>query len=264
MWQGMWCGTPVAVKILSLPQSLDKLGKEQSSFQAEVALLASMRHPNICLLIGVCVEGTNAAIVTELVPKGSLWDVLHNNGRQTSEGQSPLSKELQFRVLSDTCRGLAYLHHRTPPVLHRDLKSANLLVDEAFHIKICDFGLARLRDMSTSIMTAQVGTVQWMAPEIIRGESYSESADIYSLAVVMWEVLTGLCPYDGMNVMDIVQRVGGSGVLINTSTNTFRPDVSRLQCSALQLELIRDCWSQNPSMRPSATEVLKRLEVVWQ
>jgi hypothetical protein len=292
VWQGSWCGTPVAVKILNTaitlaaaqPQHQQQVDKMLNSFQTEVALLATMRHPNICLLLGVCVQGNNTAIVTELVPRGSLWDVLHNSSSaaahvSTAENsRSPLSTEQQLRVLSDTCRGLAYLHHRVPAVLHRDLKSANLLVDDSFHVKICDFGLARLRDLSdgsgasaAAVMTAQVGTVQWMAPEVIRGENdYSESADIYSLGIVMWEVLTGLCPYDGLSVMDIVQRVGGIGgqnqihinfnyARQNANSPPFRPPIPA-HCNYLQAQLLTDCWAQNPSKRPAAATVLSALE----
>lgn len=88
------------------------------------------------------------------------------------------------KVLDGTCKGLIYLHSNTPsPIIHRDLKSANILLDDSFNVKICDFGLARLRDFSVQ-MTANVGTVQWMAPEVLLGKSYAESADIYSLGMV--------------------------------------------------------------------------------
>jgi serine/threonine protein kinase len=266
VWQGSWCGTPVAVKIISANIQTQAQGNDAqkllNSFQDEVSLLATMRHPNICLLIGVCAEGTHMAIVTELVPRGSLWDVLHNNPNASNlgNGQSPLTSEQQYRALSDTCRGLAYLHHRVPPVLHRDLKSANLLVDESFHIKICDFGLARLRDLSNvAIMTTQVGTVQWMAPEVLRGDNtYSESADIFSLGIVMWEVITGLCPYDGMSVMEIVQRIGG----VQKHGQPLRPQIP-LHCNHLLKQLMSDCWTEDPRARPSATDVLLRLDRLY-
>lgn len=77
-----------------------------------------------------------------------------------------------------------------------------MLLDESFNIKICDFGLAKLRDLTT-VMTANVGTVQWMAPEVIQGKAYYESADIYSMGLVIWEMLTGQCPYEGMKQMEV-------------------------------------------------------------
>ena len=96
------------------------------------------------------------------------------------------------RILDGTLRGLVYLHSNKPPIIHRDLKSANLLLDDSFNVKLCDFGLARLRSINM-VMTAKVGTVQWMAPEVLEGIAYDESADIYSTAIIAWELLTGLC-----------------------------------------------------------------------
>ena len=133
------------------------------------------------------------------------------------------------RVLEGTCRGLVYLHRHSPPIIHRDLKSANLLLDETFNVKICDFGLARLRDYNTgmlpyfvysescavltstiyrylttpSVLTANVGTIHWMAPEVLTGNLYNESADIYSMGIVIWEMFTGLCPYENMKQVEV-------------------------------------------------------------
>lgn len=117
--------------------------------------------------------------MTELVSRGSLWEVLRtpklfmgypevspflSHPRDQGQGQGQAGSFwppwVVRRVLDDTCRGLVYLHSHSPPIIHRDLKSANLLLDDSFHVKICDFGLARLRDLN-STMTANVGTVQW-------------------------------------------------------------------------------------------------------
>jgi serine/threonine protein kinase len=77
-----------------------------------------------------------------------------------------------------------------------------MLLDETFNVKICDFGLARLRDYNT-VLTANVGTIHWMAPEVLTGNQYNESADIYSVGVVIWELFTGQCPYDGMKQVEV-------------------------------------------------------------
>lgn len=119
--------------------------------------------------MGANLKPPNRAIVTELVSRGSLWDVLRmQNLFPGYSGQSHWPNMVIRRVLEDTIRGLNYLHGNDPPIIHRDLKSANLLLDDSFHVKICDFGLARIRDYSVNL-TANVGTAQWMAPEVIAG-----------------------------------------------------------------------------------------------
>ena len=119
------------------------------------------------------------------------------------------------RILEGTCRGLVYLHSHSPPIIHRDLKSANLLLDETFNVKICDFGLARLRDYNT-VLTANVGTIHWMAPEVLTGNQYNESADIYSVGVVIWEMFTGQCPYDGMKQVEVSHTHYNCPVIMHT------------------------------------------------
>lgn len=133
----------------------------------------------MCLFLAACLDPPNRAIVTELVTRGSLWDALRQPGLLAGAADGAHWPAWAMRrVLDGTCRGLVYLHSHQPPIIHRDLKSANLLLDDSFNVKICDFGLARLRDY-TAAMTANVGTVQWMAPEILSGQAYSEAADIY-------------------------------------------------------------------------------------
>eukprot|EP01041_Mallomonas_annulata_P009907 gene9907-20604_t len=142
VWEGVWKGTPVAVKILSVSQVVTSIDSNVlSAFDAEVAMLASLRHPNICLYMGACLKPPHRAIVTELVSRGSLWQVLRTVGLfpgHTSTSSSTTSFWpwwVTHRVIEDSCRGLLYLHSLHPCVLHRDMKSANLLLDDSFHVK---------------------------------------------------------------------------------------------------------------------------------
>ena len=256
VWKGSWRGTPVAVKVLSSAIQSKIPEKEIKSFEDEVNMLASLRHPNICLFMGACLEPANRAIVTELVSRGSLWDALRAPIEKLfSAHQGPVFWPWWAvrKVLDGTLKGLLYLHCNTPPIIHRDLKSANLLLDDAFNVKICDFGLAKLRDMSNNVpMTANVGTLQWMAPEVIQGKSYSESADVFSLGMIVWELLTGKYPFEGLGQLEIAHQV----VTLNV-----RPDIpSFLQTSAPQLvNFLRSCWDPIPEKRITADEALKLL-----
>ena len=135
---------------------------ELKAFIDEVQMLAHLRHPNICLFMGVCIDPPNRSIVTELVSRGSLWDVLRTPNIFDGSDSQHWPMWAIAKVMDGTCKGLIYLHSNKPqPIIHRDLKSANILLDDSFNVKICDFGLARLRDFSTQ-MTANVGTVQVM------------------------------------------------------------------------------------------------------
>jgi hypothetical protein len=196
VWQAMWKSTPVAVKVLSSTCGSHSNEDDLRAFNDEVQMLAHLRHPNICLFLGASLKPPNRFIVTELISRGSLWDALRKPNifnvsprpssalladQTQTQGQQTRSHDSFHwpwwairRVLDGTCRGLVYLHSHDPPIIHRDLKSANLLLDDSFHVKvcalfvptlsasqICDFGLARLRDMSANYaMTANVGTTQ--------------------------------------------------------------------------------------------------------
>jgi len=257
VWQGTWMGTPVAIKMI--PQSPGpRSPSEEAAFEAEVSLLGRLRHPHICLILGACLEPQHRAIVTELLSRGSLWDALRRRdlfkaGPSSGPPGLPAPNSswpswAMRRVLEGACRALAYLHGHCPPIVHRDLKSPNLLLDDSLHVKVCDFGLARLRDRDRA-MTANVGTLQWMAPEVISGQRYSEAADIYSLGIIMWELFTGECPYDHLSHIELAAAV---------SQRQERPHIPA-GCSPAQAQLMQRCWSANPSHRQSAIDLLSSI-----
>jgi len=251
VWLGVWNGTPVAVKVLNAACQQTSLTKEVlKAFEDEVEMLERLRHPNICLFLCACLKPPNRAIVTELVSRGSLWDSLRTPGlfpvtNQEKEPHWPIW--VTRRVLDGTCRGLTYLHSHNPPIIHRDLKSANLLIDDSFNVKICDFGLARLRDLTASSnMTNNVGTMQWMAPEVILSSSYTESCDVYSLGIVIWEVLTSRCPFEELGSLELPHAI---------TVGNKRPPVPAY-CTEMQKRLLEVCWSRDYQERPAAAVVL--------
>ena len=281
VWKANWRGTPVAVKILTGAAQKTHIAKAiLEEFKAEINLLKGMRHPNICLYMGACLTPPNRAIITELAANGSAWDSLRlpllspytvsdgtsqgswpirlyvpgdHGAPPRSYGSSPVSApipprgtwpfELVKRVSCGAARGMAYLHSGNPPVLHRDLKSANLLLDESYTTKVCDFGLSRLKDQARS-MTANCGTVQWMAPEVLANGSYDEKADVYSFGIIVWELLTRECPYEGMSPIQVA---------LSVLNRDKRPQIPKW-CPPQLHSLIKSCIKKDPSKRPvSAT-----------
>jgi serine/threonine protein kinase len=193
VYQGSFRGTEVAIKKL-IQQHFSP--EQMKDFLDEIDMMKKLHHPNVVLLIGVCVKEPNLCIVTELLA-GSMWNLLHDKSVR-------LDWQLQHKLLLDTAKGMNYLHLFKPPIIHRDLKSPNLLVDSHFNVKIADFGLARIK---AQLMTGNLGTCQYMAPEVITSASYSEKADVYSYGVVVWEVLTRQAPWQGMQPMQIAYGV---------------------------------------------------------
>lgn len=148
-------------------------------------------------------------------------------------------------IARDTALGMNYLHSFQPPILHRDLKSPNLLVDMSYAIKISDFGLARVR-AHFQTMTGNCGTTQWMAPEVLAAEKYTEKADVFSYGVVVWETVTRQCPYEGLS-----QIQAALGVL----NNNLRPTIPAT-CPPLLRKLMTLCWVSKPEERPTFEAIL--------
>nr|CCA14179.1 serine/threonine protein kinase putative [Albugo laibachii Nc14] len=230
-----WRGTTVAVKVLVCQHLTADILEE---FETEVELMSILRHPNICLLMGACLKPPTRCLVIEYLPKGSLWNVLRE--------EVGIDYSRQVSIARDVALGMNYLHSFQPPILHRDLKSPNLLVDGSYTIKISDFGLARVR-AHFQTMTGNCGTTQWMAPEILAAEKYTEKADVFSYAIVCWEIMTGSCPYEGL-----CQIQAALGVL----NNNLRPSIPP-HCPPLFEQLMISCWNSIPEKRPTFEQILE-------
>ncbi|KAK8791996.1 hypothetical protein WA158_005373 [Blastocystis sp. Blastoise] len=238
VYKGRWRGTPVAIKVLNCHVGSDIV----QDFQLEVGILASLRHPNIVLFLSACVTPPHLCLVSELASRGSLWDVLHTDA-------IPLSTRLKVQIALDIAYGMAYLHTRKPVLLHRDLKSANILLDVAFRAKITDFGLARVK-ARTETMTGNCGTYQWMAPEVLDNKRYTEKADIYSFGILIWELYTRKLPYEGKS---------GIQAAVSVLKRGLRPPIPQ-DCPQEYIQIMTQCWQTNPELRPSFPVIIQKLE----
>ncbi|KAK1429667.1 hypothetical protein QVD17_11881 [Tagetes erecta] len=160
-------------------QSIDA----RKEFQTEVDILSKVHHPNIITLLGYCVHDETKMLVYELMPNGSLDTQLHGPSCGTN-----LTWQCRMKIALDTARGLEYLHeHCKPPVIHRDLKSSNILLDSKFNAKLSDFGLAVMDGANKNIKLS--GTLGYVAPEYLLDGKLTDKSDVYAFGVVLLELL---------------------------------------------------------------------------
>ncbi|PWZ38737.1 putative receptor-like protein kinase [Zea mays] len=182
-------GTDVAIKKL-----LNNMGQAEKEFRVEVEAIGHVRHKNLVRLLGYCVEGIHRMLVYEYVNNGNLEQWLHGAMRQ----HGVLTWEARMKIILGIAKALAYLHEAIEPkVVHRDIKSSNILVDEEFNGKLSDFGLAKLLGAGKSHITTRVmGTFGYVAPEYANTGLLNERSDVYSFGVLLLESVTGRDPVD--------------------------------------------------------------------
>ncbi|XP_039124796.1 serine/threonine-protein kinase STY46-like isoform X6 [Dioscorea cayenensis subsp. rotundata] len=237
LYRGSYLGWDVAIKVLRSEHLDEASGVE---FAQEVMILREVQHRNVVRFIGASTKPPQFCIVTEYMRGGSLYDLLHKHHNILE-----LSMLLEFAL--DICKGMNYLHQNN--VIHRDLKTANLLIDEHRVVKVADFGVARLQNQGGD-MTAETGTYRWMAPEVINHQRYDQKADVFSFAVVLWELLTSKIPYDTLTPLQAALGVRQQGLRPELPENTH-PILS---------DLIQRCWEADPAKRPSFAEIIVELE----
>ncbi|TYI56202.1 hypothetical protein E1A91_D11G193100v1 [Gossypium mustelinum] len=239
LYRGTYCSQEVAIKVLKPEQITREMLRE---FSQEVYIMRKIRHKNVVQFIGACTRSPNLCIVTEFMARGSIYDYLHKQ-----RGVFKLPSLLKVAV--DVSKGMNYLHQNN--IIHRDLKTANLLMDENQVVKVADFGVARVQSQS-GVMTAETGTYRWMAPEVIEHKPYDHKADVFSFGISLWELLTGELPYGLLTPLQAAVAV---------VQKSLRPTIPKHAHPRLR-ELLERCWLQDPSQRPNFSEIIDILKQI--
>jgi len=245
VYKGNWRGTTVAIKHYKIPSQPINTAKQDMIDEA--SFLAELRHPNILMLLAVCVDSSNICLVTEFVERGSLFDVLHRKGEDKREARKIRKPSIILKILRHIAIAMAYLHAFIPPIIHRDLKSHNILIDKDWNSKVADFGVSRVSEM-TQTMT-RVGTPQYMAPEVLKEERYSASCDVYSFGVVMWELITGEIPWKDVSPLRVVS------IIVQDGGRLEIPEV----CPSSLAEIMDNALLPFPEKRESFDLILTKL-----
>ncbi|KAF7055675.1 hypothetical protein CFC21_063178 [Triticum aestivum] len=187
-------GTLQDSTIIAVKNLLNNRGQAEKEFKVEVETIGRVRHKNLVRLLGYCVEGAYRMLVYEYVDNGNLDQWLHGEIGE----ESPLTWDMRMNIIIGTAKGLAYLHEGLEPkVVHRDVKSSNILIDKQWNAKVSDFGLAKLLCSEESYVTTRVmGTFGYVAPEYASTGMLTERSDVYSFGVLLMEIITGRSPVD--------------------------------------------------------------------
>ncbi|CAF1924419.1 probable receptor-like protein kinase At2g42960 [Brassica napus] len=251
-------GTHVAVKKI-----LNHLGQAEKEFRVEVDAIGHVRHKNLVRLLGYCIEGTHRILVYEYMNNGNLEEWLHGAMRQ----HGYLTWEARMKVLTCTSKALAYLHEAIEPkVVHRDIKSSNILLDDRFNAKVSDFGLAKLLgDGKTHVTTRVMGTFGYVAPEYANTGLLNEKSDVYSFGVLILEAITGRDPVDYARPASEVNLVEWLKMMVGTKRleEVIDPNIAvKPATRALKRVLLTAlrCIDPDSEKRPKMSQVVRMLE----
>ncbi|KAH9775794.1 protein kinase domain-containing protein [Citrus sinensis] len=250
------CGTFAVKRIDRSREGSDQV------FERELEILGSIKHINLVNLRGYCRLPATKLLIYDYLSMGSLDDFLHEHG----EGQQLLNWSARLKIALGSARGLAYLHHDCcPKIIHRDIKSSNILLDENLEPHVSDFGLAKLLvDEEAHVTTVVAGTFGYLAPEYLQSGRATEKSDVYSFGVLLLELVTGKRPTDPTFVKRGLNVVGWMNTLLKENR---LEDVIDKRCADADMETVEAileiaarCTDANPDDRPSMNQVLQLLE----
>ncbi|KAJ6817182.1 serine/threonine-protein kinase-like protein CCR4 [Iris pallida] len=253
---------------------------KESAFIAEVALLSRVNHKNLVRLLGYCRDGSERILVYEFMSNGTLHSLLHRTSGWQLDFPPPLSSwPARIRVALDAARGIDYLHtYAVPPVIHRDIKSSNILLDDDWTAKVSDFGLSLLTpdaadvddddDDRSSGSLCTAGTVGYMDPEYYRLQHLNAKSDVYSFGVVLLEILSGCKAIQKYEVSDspknvvefVLPHIVADDIARVLDKRLAPPTPSEIEAVAFVGYLAADCVIPEGRDRPTMTEIVSGLE----
>ncbi|CAN6336563.1 unnamed protein product [Urochloa humidicola] len=253
-------GTDVAIKRLK-----DGGGQGEREFQAEVEIISRVHHRHLVSLVGYCSSNNQRLLVYDFVPNNTLHYHLHGHGMPVLEWST------RIKIAAGAARGIAYLHEDCHPrIIHRDIKSSNILLDNNFEAKVADFGLARLAlDAVTHVTTRVMGTFGYMAPEYASSGKLTERSDTFSFGVVLLELITGRKPVDALRPLGDESLVEWARPLLSRALDTGKLEGlvdPRLEKKLNEAEMFRmieaaaACIRHSASRRPRMSQVVRVLE----
>ncbi|XP_060605046.1 inactive tyrosine-protein kinase 7-like [Ruditapes philippinarum] len=261
-----WTGITVSVKRITLSVHKYQIDKENiGQLKAQVSFLSQQRHRNIVALLGYCAESTHPYIISEYITGQILKDFIKTAGEQ-------LTWPHRVKILSQVADGMAFLHSTQPPILHRDLRCGNLFITNNDVVKICDFGIVNITQplrtgcqledcCCQGLYSACPPWIGWTAPEVLEHPNSQENegyittaADVYSYAVVMWELVLCDDPYEEMNTAQEV---------IDYVTSGGRPEVPQGTKILRPYNLLMTkCWDSTVAERPSFKQITVQLKEI--
>ncbi|OIT28537.1 PREDICTED: serine/threonine-protein kinase STY8-like [Nicotiana attenuata] len=262
--RGIYDGLDVAVKLLDWGEEGQRSQAEVSSVRAaftqEVSVWHKLDHPNVTKFIGAAmgtpdlnIQTENGVIgiprnlccvVVEYLPGGTLKSFLIKSHRRK------LAFKVVVQLALDLARGLNYLH--SEKIVHRDVKTENMLLDRNRTLKIADFGVARVEASNPNDMTGETGTLGYMAPEVLNGNPYNRKCDVYSFGICLWEIYCCDMPYPDLSFSEVTTAV---------VRQNLRPEIPRC-CPSSLANVMKRCWDANADKRPEMDEVVSMLESI--
>ncbi|KAH6821286.1 protein kinase 2B [Perilla frutescens var. hirtella] len=249
---------PVAIKKL-IPTGF----QGHKEWLSEVTYLGRLRHPNLVKLIGYCLDGEDRILVYEFMPGGCLENLLF-----TRRNCPTLSWARRIKVAVGAARGLCFLHELESPVIYRDFKTSNVLLDSEFNAKLSDFGLAKAgpTESQTHVTTRVMGTEGYCDPRYLATGKLTVKCDVYSFGVVLLELLTGRAAIDETKFEEEKKLVNWARLHLNDNGKVFRIMDTRLQgqyckrSAYIVANIALRCVNLDPKYRPPMTYILDILE----
>jgi len=253
VYKGLYKGEDVAIKVLKSEQS----SKELEEFKKEFQIMSSIQTPYLVFFFGAVLE-PRMCMVMEICSRGSLYHVM-------ADSKIDIGWQRAFNFAKEMVKGVDNLHSWTPQVVHRDLKSLNLMVNEQWHVKVADFGLSRFNtDTHKETLVKMRGTFAYCAPEVYFGEQFSTKADVFSIAIILWEIVTRCIKREYMRPYQEFPHLHFDfQIIIQTAKKGLRPTIP-VGAPEGFVNLIKNAWDHEADKRHDCPAILSQLEVLEQ